>query len=211
MTRYFVLLQLPHSAGEMIRAACFEQLPREAFIPNDLLPITPYEEIGDDFGDLPAFAVVRNPWDWYVAWYDGAMRSGTRAPKIWESAFGGGRSDFRTALIRACTGEAFRSELTEELVRELGIDHYSALHERIVKSGKHSRPVEIGHFERLAEDWGDFLASHGVPIAEQVTESLRRRLATVETADYRARYDEELRGLIATRARRLISEYGYEF
>jgi hypothetical protein len=214
MTRYFVLLQLPHAGGEEIRAACLDELPREAFIPNDLAPVTPYEVLSDDYGDLPMFAVVRNPWDWYVAWYQRAMSSGLPAPKIWASALDSGHADFRTALMRACTGADFESATTAELMRELGIDHYSALFTRIVGRGHQNGQVQICRYERLAEDFGRFASSHDVPGWEGLAWAVGERVAgvgTYEPIDYRAHYDEELRDLVAVKARQLIDEHGYEF
>jgi hypothetical protein len=211
MTRYFVLLELPHAGGHLIRAACLEKMPREAFIPNDLRPGTPYEEIAADFADLPTFGVVRNPWDWYVAWYDTAMRAGVPAPNLWASAFESGRADFRTALVRALTGERFRSEPTENTMREEGVDHYSALYLRIVAGAKESGRAQVGCFERLAEDFGRFVAAREVPDAERLTTALRERLESRDKTGYRSQYDDDLRDLVGTKAKRLIDEYGYAF
>jgi hypothetical protein len=211
MTRHFVLLQLPHAGGETIRAACLEQMPREAFIPNDLTPVTPYAEIAGDFGDLPMLAVVRNPWEWYVAWYQRAMSSGLPAPNIWASALDSGHADFATAVRRACTGDGFESATTSELMRELHVDHYSALFTRIVGDGSQNGHVQVCRYERLAEDFGRFASTHDVPGSEHLANALAERLANVENVDYRSHYDGELRDLVATRARQLIEEHGYEF
>jgi hypothetical protein len=211
MTRHFVLLQLPHAGGEVIRATCLEQMPREAFIPNDLTPVTPYEAIADDYGDLPMFAVVRNPWAWYVAWYQRAMSSGLPAPNIWASALDSGRADFRTALLRACTGNRFESATTAEVMTKLDVDHYSALYYRIVGNGSRNGHVQVGRYERLADDFGHFAAGHDVPGSERLAGSLEEKLASIADVDYRSHYDDEMRDLVAGKARRLIEEHGYEF
>ena len=96
MTRHFILIHVPRTGGQFIRKVTFEQLPGDWFIRNALDAHTPWELVADDFAELPMFAVIRNPWDWYVSWYHYLTQTDadTRTGPMWMSAFEQGASDF---------------------------------------------------------------------------------------------------------------------
>jgi hypothetical protein len=211
-TQRFVVLDVPHTGAALVRRACVEQLPMSWLIANDLPALTSYEELAEDFADLPMLAFVRNPWDWYATWYrvmtdPSARRSGA----IWESAFGSGRSDFRTVVTRACTGKGFESPITGEIMRERGIDHYSALHVRVLGAGLEAGAVEIGRWEALADDFAAFCARNDVRLPDQLEAVLRGAAASVAVEPYRELYDEELRELVGDKAHAIVEAFGYRF
>jgi hypothetical protein len=214
MTSHFVFLHVPRTAGSFLRKLCFEQLPSSAFIPNDLARDSRFVELADDFSDLPAFAIVRNPWDWYVSWYHNMtqVRPQQRSGPIWETAFSRGESDFATTVRRACSGEGFQSPRTSELMSARGVDHYTALH-WWVTDDESGDGAEILRFERLREDFEAFLIRHGVPADESFLAALRSDppVGASDRGPYPGYYDDELRELVAERAAPLIEAYGYEF
>jgi hypothetical protein len=219
VTKYFVFLHLPKTGGSFVAEVCHRHLPRGWVVPNDLDPHAPYEEAKARYSGLPMLAFVRNPWDWYVSWYHYLLENPPPEPHtpeltpMWVAAFDRGRSDFKTVVTRACTGETFGNVATAEVMRERGIDHYSALYRMKVATGIEEGKVEAGRFEALREDFLAFLERHSVPVGHYFAEVVRRR-ARVRASrhdHYRAYYDDELRELVGRSAREIVERYGYSF
>lgn len=215
MTSHFVFLHVPRTGGRFLRKLCFEHLPASSFIPNDLPRGARFAELEDDFSDLPMFAVVRNPWDWYVSWYHNMtqVEPGQRSGPIWETGFSRGESDFATTVRRACTGERFESPRTSPLMSSLGVDHYTALHTWTTGEESGRSKVEILRFELLREDFQAFLSRHGVPVDERFLEALHNDppVGTSDRRPYPEYYDSELRELVRESAAPIVTAHGYEF
>jgi hypothetical protein len=223
ITRHFVFLHVPKTGGTFVRDVCLKQAPRgwEAHNWRPGRPHARYVSIPEDCAHLPVLCFVRNPWDWYVSWYEflvGSHRGKdvTEVPRFWAwAAFDGGSADFKTAVTRACTGKDFPSPPTEELMRSTGCDHYSALHLRIAGPGIEAGRVDVGKFERLRDDFLAFLDRHQVPVTRTLREAIhgQPRANVSGRAYYRGYYDDddELRDLVADKARKLIADYGYSF
>jgi hypothetical protein len=219
ITKHFLFLHLPKTGGTFLTELCYRNLPREWRIPNDLHPHAPYSEVKERFGHLPMVCFVRNPWDWYVSWYHYLVQNPPPGPHtlaerpMWVLAFEGGRSDFATVVRRACTGEGFGNRLTQELMGQRGIDHYSALYRLKVGDGVDEGKVDVGRFENLAGDFLGFLERHEVPVDERFSELVRLRapLRVSRRGDYHGYYEDDLRDLVGEKARELIERYGYSF
>lgn len=215
LTKHFVFVHVPRTGGQFIRKICFEHLTPVDFIPNDLERHSAYDQIMDDYGDLPAFTLVRNPWEWYVSWYHHTTQTHPerRTGAIWESAFDRGRSDFRTTVRRACTGDGFESPHTSELMKALPSDHYTALHTRIAERAGQQPGPEVIRLESVRDDLLSFLRRHDVPHDEQLAAAAAHEppVGASRHGPYRDYYDEELRELVRERARAIIDTHGYEF
>jgi hypothetical protein len=216
ITRYFVFLHVPKTGGEFIRKVCFDHLPREWLIRNALDTHTPYKHIAEEFADLPMFSLVRNPWDWYVSWYHFLTQTNPEqraGGPMWITAFGSGGNAFRETVVNACTGQSFEHERTGPIVRELGVDHYSALHHLIAAQGIEAGRVEVGKFEALRQDFLDFLGRHDVPIERPFVAALRAEppYGSSKRGPYQQYYDPELRDIVAEKADRIVTDYGYVF
>jgi len=214
ITRHFALIHLPKTGGSFLRKVCLAGLPRDWFVPNSHHPHVGYRAIEAEFPDLPAFTVVRNPWDWYVSWYHFILNwFGEKHPNVvWQQVFRQGRSSFREVVVSACTGENFIEPRADQL-RRYDIDHFSLLHYRWVGGGRETGRVSVGRFESLTADFIDFLERHDVPIENAFADSVRDAppYLTSKRGPYRDYYDDELRELVARKARQLIADYGYEF
>jgi hypothetical protein len=222
ITKHFTFLHIPKTGGSFIVDVCHRDLPAEWLVPNELHPHSRYDQVPPELRDRPVFCYVRNPWDWYVSWYHYMIKhpprephSRTRTP-LWYCAFDSGRSDFREATTRALTGRGFdnRGHLrTVPLMRQLDVDHYTALHLLMTGDGLSDGTIEVGRFERLSDDFLAFLERHDVPVSATFVEAIRTGapLRASERGPYRDYYDEELRDLVAARAHRLVGAYGYEF
>ena len=75
------------------------------------------------------------------------------------------------------------------------------------------RSVEVGRFEHLRDDFLSFLERNEVPAPAEFIEAVRAsppRHGSRRGA-YEDYYDDELRELVAHRARHVIAEHGYEY
>ncbi len=116
VTDSFVFLHIPKTAGSFIQTVLPDHLPVIKYSYR-VWTHTSYEELPERWRHLPAFCVVRNPWDWYVSWFcytmegrsrrDARLRSPNADPRkrvVWEHVFRSGRADFKEAVTRACAG-----------------------------------------------------------------------------------------------------------
>jgi hypothetical protein len=220
ITNHFLFLHLPKTGGSFVTELCFRNLPRDWRLPNDLHPHASYAEVKGRFGHLPMLCFVRNPWDWYVSWYEYLIENPPEGPHtlenrpMWVMAFERGEGDFETVVRRALTGDSFGNRLTSDLMHERRIDHYSALYRIKVGEGVDEGAVEVGRYENLREDLLSFLDRHDVPIGDDFRELVRSQppvRASSRRGDYRDYYDDELRDLVGLKAREIVERYGYEF
>jgi hypothetical protein len=215
MTKHFVFLHLPRTGGRFLREICFDHLPANWFVPNDLAWLTPYGELEEDYGDLPAFTLVRNPWDWYVSWYHHLTQHEPeqRSGQMWQIAFERGRADFPTVVTRACTGELFENQRTRARMQELDCDHYSALYDSAVGPSIESGKVQVLRYEAMRTDIEDFFERHEIPVGEGLLEALANGdpVAASHHHPYREYYDDDLRDLVGAKAQQLVTRHGYAF
>jgi hypothetical protein len=219
ITKYFLFLHLPKTGGSFVSEVCHRNLPSEWGIGNDIHPHASYEEVKNRFGELPMLCFVRNPWDWYVSWYHYLLDNPPEPPHtientpMWASAFEHGKADFGTVVTRACRNESFGNPVTRNVMREQGLDHYSALYEVKVGGGIEAGRVEAGRYENLREDLLAFLDRHEVPIDDHFRAIVRNAppVRASSRSDYRSYYDEDLRDLVGEKAHALVERYGYSF
>jgi hypothetical protein len=213
-----VFVHIPRTGGSFIRAALGDHLERDPGAPR--LPThAGYDELPPEFRDRPGFCVVRNPWDWYVSWYEHVQNRGPRFaardpgdPKRanWETLFAGGRSSFKETVTTVCEGrlehpfaESMRrrdSDLCTEFVR--------ALAGRAIERGR----LEAGRFEELIPFLVAYLDRRGL-LTEPLREAIEHSPPTNVSGHgpYRDYYDDELRELVAHKARWLTERFGYSF
>jgi hypothetical protein len=176
-----------------------------------------YSQIPAEFAHLPVICFVRNPWDWYVSMYEWSIEEDPRnlAPGVWLDMFGGGRYGFKQSVRNCCTRRSFDRKPSSgwrTLMREQGIDLYTAHHRATVRDGVEKGQIEVGRFEHLREDLLAFLDGHEVPVNSNFREAVRSSppARVSRRGAYQHYYDEELRDLVASRCP-LVEEYGYSF
>ena len=214
ITKHFAFLHMPKTGGTFLASTCEAELPNDWLVSTGLHRHAPYEEIPEAYRGLPIFYLVRNPWDWYVSWFDHVHR-GRRDfdykehKPFWQTAFAEGRNDFRQTIVNACTGHVAH-ELTPI---PTGVDYYSARFRWIGGAGLESGQVEVGRFENLREDFLAFLERHRVPVSASFPEAVQRfePVNVGERGPYRDYYDDETQALVGEKTRAIVERYGYEF
>jgi hypothetical protein len=224
-TRYFVFIHVQKTGGKFIKSVCREHLPADWFVPNSRGDHAGIRQIPPECADLPAFASIRNPWDWYVSWYH-FTRQRERWPadydegSDWRWAFDSGRASFKEAVSALCGAPlAGGGSGTEQEPRWAGEarkhdwDLYSHWCNIVLREGPETGRIEMGRYERLTDDFMEFLQRHRIDPGAGFEQALRTapRINTSERGPYRDYYDEELRELVRYKARGIVERYGYEF
>jgi hypothetical protein len=181
VTPQFIFIHMPKAGGNFVRAAC-TGVEVGTFHAGGA-------DIPPEYRHLPVFAVVRNPWDWYVSWYH-FERALPRANVAYMKLTEHGKLGFSETVERACAWKPHG-------------DLYSILFWTLVGQFE---GIEVGRFENLREDFRAFCERHGVEV-----DVSGAKLNQSSRGPYQDYYSPELRELVAQSAHRLIDRYGYAF
>jgi hypothetical protein len=180
---------------------------------------TPYDELPAEWKHLPAFCVIRNPWDWYVSWFHYEVEAAPRrkprrwdAAKsaVWEGAMRSGDASFKEAVVRACTGD-FEHPLAPAM-REDDVDLYTTLVKSITGTGLDRPNFAALRFEELPRSLLRLLReqrSDTPPLRRAIREGPPIR--TSRHGPYPEYYDEDLMELVGWKARWVCERFGYTF
>lgn len=225
VTKSFVFVHIPRTGGSFIQTVIGEHLP---VLDRSDYTHAPYAELPERWRGLPAFCVIRNPWDWYVSWFHHSIktpekrsrrlrspvapgREAIRAEKraVWDDLLKGGRADFDEVVVRCCTGD-FDHPLAP-MIREEGIDFYSALVRTIAGPGLEDPDFTVLRFEALRPELLRFLRAHTDP-PKRLRAAIRHDAPVMAVGHdpYPVYYDDRLRSLVGERARLLCERFGYE-
>lgn len=223
ITSRFAFVHIPRTGGSFVRKLVRKHLAAEV-LPTQYPTHASYDELDGRLAQLPAFCVVRNPWDWYVSWFHWivsraeSLEDEQRGPDadpaekagIWRSAFQSGRSDFREAVTRACTGRLSHSYAAS--MRRDDVDLYTKSVRELAGRGLDSGSVEAGRFESVRDFLEGFLERLGA-LTEVMRDSIRIEPPVRQSTHgaYREYYDAGLRALVAQKAAWLIDCFGYTF
>jgi hypothetical protein len=235
LTKHFVLLHFQRTGGVFFRRMCQQYLPPDWEL-RELRETHAYHSaIPDEYVGLPTICFLRNPWDWYVSWYEFTSQYMSRegraerpmpATNPWLTLFGGGANDFRRTVLLSCTRDDGRRPW-ELAMREWDCDLYSATF-WLMTGHSPTRPsngsplapffpgdrqVDTGRYESFRPDFTGFIERHEIPAPPEFMEAIHNEPPRhqSERRPYREYYDDELRDLVAQKARGLIKQYGYEF
>jgi hypothetical protein len=227
VTDRFVFLHLHKSGGSFVNECLLRFVPTARSIGYHLPRLLiPAENMG-----LPVLGFVRNPWSYYVSWYN--FQSQRPAPNaLFRILSDNGRLDF-TATIRnmlelgagssqldAVIGELPASYGNSGLnlpkfafapIRNSGLGFYSFLYQYLY--GELDRKLTVERAEELRPRLLDFLQHVGHRVTNALNDfvldaAVRNTSAHGPYADY---YSDELRDLVAEREKLVISRHGYQF
>jgi hypothetical protein len=224
ITPYFVFIHVRKTGGKFIKQVCREHLPEDWFVPHAGDDHVGIRQIPDEYAHLPVFAVIRNPWDWYVSWYHFTRQRERWAADYdegseWRWAFDLGHASFKQATSALC-GEPVEKPPEDAKepewitkARSHDWDLYSHWCHIVFQEGPGTGRIDVGRYERLSEDFLGFLERHAVPVPGDFARALTtsERVNPSEHGPYRDYYDPELRDLVAYKCRGIIETYGYTF
>jgi hypothetical protein len=231
-TPQFLFIHLHKTGGQFVNRLLLQHYPDARTIGYHLAR----SEAPAELKPLPAFAFMRNPWDWYVSWYSFNAAAPQRNP-IFRAVSEQGTADFHDTLHNLLhLGHPLQSAMREEIAQALpesregnqgsGITrttmrsftdpdagYLSWLTRYMCFSGGSPEGLRMGHMENLREDLATLIESCGGSLGP----GLAAAIATAPPVnasprrDYREYYDQELRELVAERDWAIVESYNYNF
>jgi hypothetical protein len=204
ITPHFVFVHMPKTGGSFIRELLLDgQEVGELH--------ATWNSIPPEYEHLPIFAVIRNPWDWYVSWHHFQAGLEDWERDEWLTYSSQGRLSFEMTVLRACGESIDRPHWHLDWMHQRDWDYYTlkwwltfGMLER------RGRTVEVGRFENLREDFIAFLDRHELSgNREAVLEA--PAVNPSERGPYQDYYSSKLRDLVGHKSRVLIEKFGYEF
>jgi hypothetical protein len=230
-TREFLFIHLHKTGGQFVNRLLLEHLPGARSLGYHL----PRSEAPEDLKALPAFAFMRNPWDWYVSWYAFNAANPIRNP-IFRCVSEEGRADFNATITNLLhlghpLNVAMREEIANQLPETREGNQGSGITRRVMLAftdpdagyltwlarymcfvGGSPVGLRMGRMEHLREELVGLLEGYG-----SLTPELKDAIAIAPAVnasprrDYRSYYDAELREMVAERDWSIVESYGYEF
>jgi hypothetical protein len=228
VTDKFVFLHLPRAGGTFVYEVVRKFFPSAREIgyhfPRELLP--------REYSQLPVLGVVRNPWEFYVSWYE-HVRPRNTASILFSWLSEDGKLDFvettRNAVNLGANNE--RLDILIEMLPEL-VDYSRRNIPNITKdSMRKVRGTGVGYYtfrfnqifgnpndvffcrlNSLREDLVAFFDRIGVATGELRDYVLRLdKKNTSERNDGATYYTTDLADLVGIRDRELIERFGFTF
>jgi hypothetical protein len=215
ITKHFAFVHVKKTGGRFIRNLCQHHMPRDWIVSVDLNDHAAAREIPEEYRDLPVLAYVRNPWDWYVSWYHYLPTQPERFDSpYWTDVFDEGKASFEEVVRVACTGVPAphrNSPRWMDRMRESGTDLFSIWCSQLFRDGFEGT-VDVRRFERLREEFIDFLDTHRVPVDDDFAGHVMERAPdnVGDRDEYTKYYTPELRDLVGDKSE-VVREYGYTF
>lgn len=226
VTQRFVFLHLHKSGGSFVNECLLRFVPNARSIGYHL----PRLLIPAEAAHLPVLGFVRNPWSYYVSWYNfqaqrpapNAMfnilsdkgRLGFHATVRNMLELGSG-SPHLAALVAAMPAHYGRSGLNLPAfalapIRGSGIGFYSFLYEYLYGA---MSTVTVERAEDLRRKLLEYLESVGHRVSNAMNDFVRDATArnTSEHGSYMDYYSNDLRELVAEKDRLIIARHGYQF
>jgi hypothetical protein len=225
VTESFVFLHIPRTGGTFIEKV----VPKHLQVADIRIgKHAPHSSLPARWRELPAFCVIRNPWDWYVSWFAWWMqwgreygdrlllphpqeRTGTVEQRkvVWHDVLRCGQADFKEALARFCTADF---PYTQMVGHKEADDVYSA-YVKAITDGVLDRPDFTAlRFERLNRHLKRYLRRRGA-FTPELRAALREeppRRAT-EHGHYAGYYDAESADLVGQKTAWFCERFGYSF
>lgn len=208
LSRYFVFIHLPKTGGTFVRKILGAHAPGEwetlevvalGGPPRNDPNHPTVRDIPTPYRGRPIFGFVRNPWDWYVSWYEFLKIDGGN--RLFNEASEHGRRDFAGTLQRI---------FDTPMARQAGIGVFTWYFRE--SFGPDPNRIRFLRFENLRRELLEALQSVAA-VPPELARALEREppINTTRRARYQDYYTPELRRLIASKDRDLIRRFGYHY
>ncbi len=206
LCEHFVYVHFPKTGGNFLRHLFAEHAPAHWEV-QMLEGHPPGSKAPPHYQALPLVGVIRNPFAWYVSWYD-FQRNILKTPFFLELSANDTRSFKET--IMATLELDYDSFFGRDYSGHPGLGSYSAY--LYYMFGFDLASVHFASFENLRQD---LLATfeHFVAVPDPMRQALLHApdINAAPEKDYRAYYDAELRECIEQRDRLILDTFGYSF
>jgi hypothetical protein len=211
ISKYFTFIHLPKTGGEFIKTICEKALPNDWFIENEIGKHKGIKSIPSNYQHLPKFALIRNPWDWYVSWYHYRKQHNSKDP-TWLLVSDRGKNDFHTTIKNICNGQHSIQAVAQKR-KELDVDLLTIHHWNMLGKNPSEQGITVGRTEEILSCFSNFLQENMIPVPDSLYEFLQNAPIINKTkhSHYSEYYDESLRELIRYKSRHIIETYNYSF
>lgn len=223
-TKHFVFIHLHKSGGSFINAALMEYFPDAVRLGYHL----PASELPPSYSHLPILGVIRNPWAYYVSWYE-FQKTLKKPTFVWQVFSDEGRLGFSETVRRMLYCGQDKS-LVNQLIG-LAPEEYS-------DTGVNLTRRHLGGLFKVSQGWYTFLFNHmygNYPVEFIKTEHLRQnffdylskrmdiperlhthifqaeKINTSSHDHYSVYYDQGLADELAAQESTIINRFGYAF
>jgi hypothetical protein len=227
ITDRFVFLHLHKSGGSFVNECLLRFVPHARSIGYHL----PHLLIPAEAAHLPVLGFVRNPWSYYVSWFNfQAQRPVQNA--MFRILSDNGRLGFEATVRNMLELGAHSTHLPKILaalpahygrsglnlpafalapIRDSGLGFYSFLYRYIY--GESNALLTVERTEDLRFKLLEYLASVGQRVTHALNDYVLDATArnTSEHGAYAGYYSNELRELVGEKDRLIISHHGYQF
>ncbi|HYW75002.1 MAG TPA: sulfotransferase family protein [Gammaproteobacteria bacterium] len=196
-TRRCIFVHIPKAAGVSINRTLFGNLGGGHRSMRDYQLIFSRR----DFERYFKFTFVRNPWDRLLSAYNFLKRGGmTKDDRLWAEANLAAYDDFEQFV----TGWVTRSNLSLYVHFKPQVDFLRTPHSDRL-------PIDfLGFYENLSADFRYVCRRLGLPGNIELTQENRTAVGA-GAPDYRSRYTDEMREIVAEAYREDIVTFGYAF
>lgn len=157
----------------------------------------------------PVFAVLRNPWAWYVSWFAFCKAEMNNAEFL--RNYQPGENAFEACISSLLAAGHSNPDITEYMTREnIGLLEMHRYHILDLDCADHN--IRYGKLENLAEDFLSFLNQNNITRPAGLERALEGRAVNQSHhGPWRDYYSNPLRDTIAEKERRIIrlGEYGW--
>lgn len=200
ITKDFIFLHIPKTGGVSLRTAIRRFWPR-GYVVFDSEPTlgrhASWVSVPSRFKGLPTFALVRNPWDWYVSWYQFQRRGYLR----------GFSGDPYFMLCSQNLARNFNDTLFKVLEPPAADGYFTNLVRDLIPTESGATLVES---ERMGNGFQAFLESHQIKLPAGLLNFLNtRRLNARSSPRHGQYYSEALAQKVAIKDKALIERFGY--
>ena len=185
----FIFVHIHKTGGTWIKQGISQSPPHRNKV--RIAPHAPIGIVPQEYEHLPAWGIVRNPWDWYVSWFE----------------FSRGHIQNRTSIFAVEPSQFTRSHHESMyLVRtfEAFIKEGPGFSREVQMMTEHPRMrVTLHRFE----DGLDTVLTQYVPTAKMNPKPVNAS----KRGPYHNYYTDELREIVAERDKNLIKEFNYSY
>jgi hypothetical protein len=227
ITDRFVFLHLHKSGGTFVNECLMRFLPdaRQVgyHLPRTMIPSTA--------AHLPVLGLVRNPWSYYVSWYN-FQRAQLKPNVMFRTVSDGNRLNFEETIrnmLDLGSGSIRLDILMRDLpasysnqglnlpgfalapIRGTRLGFYSYLYRYLY--GGANGVVKLGRMEALREELPKLLQEVNQPISDEMSTFIADEAPrnASQHSSYRGYYSDALRDLVAERDAEIVDRHAYRF
>lgn len=230
ITRGFVYVHVPKTGGTFVRKITTDTSNADFIVEHAINGHAGVNEIPTEWRHLPRLSSVRNPWDWYVSWYEYqkllANRTDTddqtaQNPPFWSHISANNTLGFEDTLLNLLNAnlgeidEPYHQKIRTTM-RERDVGLFTAYFRRMgIARGASPNHGEIfvAKMEKLREDFYFFLKINRILVTIDLVNAIWAAPPENQTQHraYGTYYSPHLANLVAFKEREIIKDYDYSF